>query len=158
MASGHGNKHMDVKIDLERVGKALFEDPKQRGRIARDYGVSDQFSTAGEFVDRLVKALDQAPVANPLRRGNLSPPRVFRAAVMALGSNSRKWAAFLKQEEALSRKLRGYDPEKLSLGDIHVEELLSYFPGLTCTKVPQTSWRIASRPPKGARSRMRPAG
>ncbi|MEK6244357.1 MAG: hypothetical protein AABM33_07620 [Pseudomonadota bacterium] len=125
---------MDAKIDLERVADALFKDPKQRGRIARDYGISDQFGTAGEFVDRLVKALDQAPVADPLTRENLSPRRVYRAAVMALGSNSRKWAAFLRQEEALSRKLHGYDPEKLSVSDIHVEELLPYFPGLTCTK------------------------
>jgi hypothetical protein len=61
---------------------------------------------AQRFIAELLQVLDQTPTEDrsPDNR------KVFRAAVRALGSNSRAWATFHKREAELGTLLCGYNP------------------------------------------------
>jgi len=120
-------------LDLEKIEAALFREPG-RSRIARDYEIDAQVATSKDFADAIVTKLAQPVIADPLARKNLIPTRVFRAAVWAVGSNSRTWVAFRRQEQLLSQRLGGYDPENLSPREITGEELVRFFPGATGRK------------------------
>ena len=76
----------------------------------------------------LNRQLEQAPVEDPLAQ-DLSNADVFRAAVKALGSNSRAWATFLKVESQLSNFLGDYDPTythyAFEAGNLSIDDLKS---------------------------------
>jgi len=97
------------KVDFAIVRDRLYSDPQIAEKIVRDFGISGDHRNADEFAESLRVALDQITVDVPLeqRPGNRD---VFRAAVRALGSNSRPWATFLKNEDALRDLLFDYDP------------------------------------------------
>jgi len=96
-------------IDLDKVIERCFSEPDIRKRICCDFGIKDS-GTAQVLASKLVKQFDQIPPSGHSWENHLDNCRVFRAAVFAIGSNSRKWATFLKHECRLKEILFGYDP------------------------------------------------
>ncbi len=77
--------------------------------ISRDYGLDNrEFQDHESFVAALLECLGQAPSDNPLCAGH-SANQVFKAAVRALASNSRRWSRFLQHREQLEEILCNYD-------------------------------------------------
>lgn len=67
-------------------------DPVIRAQIIRDYGPTPELTSADELAAALLGGFEQAPSSRPLAQ-SFSNRDVFRAAVKALGSNSRTWAS-----------------------------------------------------------------
>ncbi len=100
------------KLDYDLVGEQLFSNPKVRARIERHYRLPTDAATSSQFLDYAVRHLDQEAMDNPLTQ-TYSNQQVFKAAVNALGSNSRNWASFVKvRDQHLEGLLYGFDPEK----------------------------------------------
>ncbi len=108
-------------IDTDEIKSRLFDDELIRERVRRDYGLSKGVATAETFVMALLEALDQKPVENPHARC-YSNKDIFKAAVRALGSNSRTWASFIKREPKLRQCLNDYDPH-WTRADVKTREL-----------------------------------
>ena len=98
-----------MKIDLDKIQDRLFEKDAVRGRILRDFGVTKVPVDAGDFVRLIIDALKQPVATQPLAQ-TLTNVEVFRAAVWALGSNSRNWCDFVKTEGQLRILLEQYAP------------------------------------------------
>lgn len=96
-----------MKLNEEAVAEALYRDKKVRCGIASDYGIENVASSPLEFVNQVVEAFKQAPSPDPLAR--LSNAKVFESAVLALASNSRPWATFLKTKDQLYDALGGLE-------------------------------------------------
>lgn len=100
------------KLDYDLVGERLFSNHKVRARIERDYNLPADAATSSQFLDYAVRYLDQEAMDSPLAQ-TYSNQEVFKAAVNALGSNSRNWASFVKvRDQHLEALLYGFDPEK----------------------------------------------
>ena len=121
-----------VQINAEAIKQRLFTDPTVRTRIIRDYGIDSRPKNAHDFVAAVLGQLEQEPVPRPLEQSVINAD-VFRAAVRALGSNSRSWATFLKHERWLFGLLRGYDPvhthRAVERGELSLEQIKSCLPG-----------------------------
>src|SRR6266436_6240276 len=126
-----------MKIDLEKVQSRLFEKETVRKRISRDFGIVQDPVDAKHFVSLIVDALKQ-PVAAELLEQAVTNGEVFRAAVWALGSNSRNWCDFLRKEEQIRELLEGYDPRAaLQSFQKHPEilnKIKSYLAGTTSSQ------------------------
>lgn len=121
-------------IDLNKVIEACFSNGGIRKRICEDYGVEDS-GTPQELASELVRSFGQAPPEGHSWEGRLENRCVFRAAVLAIGSNSRKWATFRKHEDRLREILFGYDPasvrKKLHSSQSMERGIKACLPGLT---------------------------
>ena len=121
-------------IDLDKVIERCFSDPEIRKRICKHFGIKDS-GTAQVLASKLVKQFDQIPPKGHSWENHLDNCRVFRAAVFAIGSNSRNWATFLKYECRLKEILFGYDPaavrERLRSGRSIEEDIKKCLPGQT---------------------------
>ena len=98
-----------MKIDLDKVQSRHFEKDAVRARILRDFGVAEVPVDVRDFVRLLIDALKQPVAAQPLAQV-LTNVEVFRAAVWALGSNSRNWCDFVSKEGRLRNLVEQYDP------------------------------------------------
>lgn len=120
-------------LDTAAVTDALAADPVVRSRLASVYGLPATGSAAA-FVATLLEAFDQAPQPDPLA-ADYSGKAVFRAAVNALGSNSRSWSTFLLRRDALEGLLLGWEPVAVHAaardGRLTIEDLRPFFPGTT---------------------------
>src|SRR5688572_18438783 len=95
-------------VNLDKVREKLFADSKVVARICRDFGLRLP-SSPRDLADSLVKTFGQVQAVESVP--STPEGRIFRAAVFALGSNSRRWATFLKFEERnRDTLLRSYDP------------------------------------------------
>lgn len=81
-----------MSIDTQSISERIFADPA-KSKILYDFGISSEPDTAAQMVEMLCGALGQRPVAHPLTQ-HLSNRAVFRAAVRAIGSNSRSWVVW----------------------------------------------------------------
>ena len=121
-------------IDLNKVVEACFANGGTRKQIYDDYGTEDS-GTPQNLADRLVRSFDQTPQKGHSWEDPLENRCVFRAAVLAIGSNSRKWATFLQHERRLRDILFGYDPasvrKKLHSGQSMEREIKGCLPGQT---------------------------
>lgn len=121
-----------MQINAEAIKQRLFTDPTVRTRIIRDYGIDSRPKNAHDFVAAVLGQLEQEPAPRPLEQ-SVSNADVFRAAVRALGSNSRSWATFLKHERRLFGLLHGYDPvhthRAVERGELSLEQIKSCLPG-----------------------------
>ncbi|WP_285182276.1 hypothetical protein [Rhodococcus sp. MEB032] len=100
------------KLDYDLVGERLFSNYKVRAKIERDYSLPTDAATSSQFLDYAVRYLDQEAMDTPLAQ-TYSNQQVFKAAVNALGSNSRNWASFVKvRDQHLEGLLYDFDPEK----------------------------------------------
>ena len=95
-------------IDISAVQDALFRVPAVRVRIERDYELAAGIDSPSAFASAIVDRLGQTPVPAPLEQ-NIPPSRVLEAATRAIGSNSRSWARFLRNEPALRDQLHRFD-------------------------------------------------
>lgn len=120
-------------VDLHAVCDSLFSDPRVRERLARDYGFAVP-TTPAALRQALVASFDQSRVAES-DSASLDASVVFRAAVRALGSNSRSWWRFVQGEPKLRALLRGYDPgaaaRALASGALATDAIARYLPGQT---------------------------
>jgi hypothetical protein len=117
----------ELEFDIPAIARALAEDAHARRSLADAFGI-DVDLPLQRFVEALLRALDQAPTKDP----SLDNRTVFRAAVRALGSNSRAWATFHKQEAELRRLLRDYDPVSVVENQEAIRtQLRDFFPGQT---------------------------
>lgn len=98
-----------MKIDVAFIKQRLFANGAVRAKIVRDYGLNPEPASADELAAALLAQFEQSPAQRPLEQ-SFSNRCVFRAAVKALGSNSRPWATFLKNERRLASLLGDYDP------------------------------------------------
>ena len=129
--------HMQT-IDLNRVVEACFANPEIRKRICDDYGIEDS-GTPQDVADRLVQSFDQIPPEGHSWEDPLENRRVFRAAVLAIASNNRKWATFLKHKCRLKDILCDYDPaasvrKKSQPGQSMEREIKECLPGITARR------------------------
>lgn len=103
---------MVKKLDYDLVGERLFLNYKVRARIGRDYSLPTDAATSSQFLDYAVRYLNQEAMDHPLIQ-TYSNHKVFKAAVNALGSNSRNWASFVKvRDRHLEGLLYDFDPDK----------------------------------------------
>jgi hypothetical protein len=122
-----------ASVDVDAVCDSLFRDPRICGKLAGDYGF-DVPSTQAALRQALVASFEQVRVT-----GSDSTPagtsEVFRAAVRALGSNSRNWWRFVRGEPKLRALLKGYDPgaaaRAVGSGALATNEIARYLPGQT---------------------------
>ncbi len=125
-----------MQIDVELIKQRLFADRAVRARIVRDYGFGAQPASANELAAALLAQFDQAPAPHPLEQ-SFSNRHVFRAAVKALGSNSRAWANFLRHERRLAGLLGDYDPrythQAVQEGVLSVDQVRIELPGQSST-------------------------
>jgi hypothetical protein len=97
-----------MKFNTALMKERLFSNSIVRSRILRDYGILENYENSAAFSEAIFARLDQAPISNPLeidRDNNF----VFRAAVRSIGSNSRSWSSFLKNEQQLATLLCDFD-------------------------------------------------
>lgn len=129
MASSFAAQNGNAVLDEDSIADALHADRGIRERIARDYALpaAEAAGSPLEFVNAIINSFDQAPVDDPLRP--LSNNEVFKAATLALGSNSRSWATFLQSRDKLAEALGGYDPVQARFVDTEVVAAL--LPGTT---------------------------
>ena len=132
-------KRTDVRgetatLDTEAIKRRLFDDPLVRARLTRDYGLSTYPPDAEALASALLQQLGQTPVENPLTK-KYTNKDVFRAAVRALGSNSRAWAKFLGHEGQIAGLLGDYDPNQthsaVQRGALRAKDLQPCLPGQT---------------------------
>jgi hypothetical protein len=131
-ASCHTALMVHPILDLDRIILALFKDAI-RTKISFDYGIVAADSPKA-FTQQFVDSLDQKPSADPFNDAPV-PRAVFRAAVRAIGSNSRRWATFVQAQPRLEAALGCYDPawvsEQTRAGHLSEEHIKSFFPGQT---------------------------
>jgi hypothetical protein len=119
-------------INLDVIREQIFANPTVRARIIQDYGLPLRPDTPDELASAVVAQFDQTPVRDPVEQ-EVSNEEVFRAAVKAIGSNSRSWATFLRGEHHLVKLLCGFDPvqaqRRVTGGELDVKQLQAYLPG-----------------------------
>ena len=125
-------------IDLKKVVEACFANGGIRKRICDDYRIEDS-GTPQDLAKRLVQSFDQTPPKDHSWESHLENRRVFRAAVLAIASNSRKWATFLQHEPQLRYILCDYDPaasirKNLQSGQSMEREIRECLPGITARR------------------------
>jgi len=140
---------MQTELDLSAIAETMASDISVRERIADDYAIdATMISSADSLRHSLLQALNQTPVDNPIERDHASTD-VFRAAVAAIGSNSRDWAVFNAQAEQLSAALESYDPDKVHAavcnGSLDADMLRNYFSGQTGASDAQAVLKWAKR-------------
>src|SRR5436190_17694425 len=95
-------------VNLAVVREQLFARPEVAARLCRDFALPTP-SSSDELARSLITPFGQ--VATP---ESCATPRttnhVFRAAVFALASNSRRWSRFIQIEPKVRAKLHSYDP------------------------------------------------
>lgn len=115
-------------VDLVAVSDALFVDPRVVARLTRDYAFAPPTS-ATELASSLIASFGQLDA----QERPLSSRDVYRAAVRALGSNSRHWSAFLSKEARLSEHLCDFEPnavqEALKRRRLTVRDIAACLPG-----------------------------
>ena len=118
-------------ISLEEIEQRLWS---RRDRICRDFGITVHPASPHALADALVCALAQSP-RDDVRDREPSPAEVFEAAVRALGSNHRRWVAFLANEGQIRTLLANYQPElaskELSSSCDSLDKLTALLPGRT---------------------------
>lgn len=126
-----------MKILVDVISEKLFNDIKVREKILRDYGITEYPESSEKFIQCITSHLDQVSEINPLEH-QYSNDDVFRAAVRALGSNSRKWTTFLQSEDRLKNMLGNYSAsytnEALKSGRLSEKEIKACLPGQTSGK------------------------
>jgi len=117
-----------MQADVRLIKQRLFEKVYD---ITADYGFPLP-KTPDELARQVLESLHQLPSVNPLE-AHLDNNVVFRAAVRAVGSNSKKWATYLKQEKAIARLLFNFDVPAVHNKPPHASELGKLLPGLTAS-------------------------
>ncbi|RKY19812.1 MAG: hypothetical protein DRQ55_09780 [Planctomycetota bacterium] len=117
-------------LNLTLIERHLFADPKVRARLIRDYGLEPAPTAPAELSAGLVTAFGQTPREAPLE-ADVSDAEVYRAAVLALASNSRSWSTFIGREPELAELLGGYDPHVVAAREPGVGDLAACVPGQT---------------------------
>ncbi|KRQ24208.1 hypothetical protein AOT83_01180 [Mycobacteroides sp. H001] len=96
-------------LDENAVADRLFREAEIREKIAADYGFSSDTMSASEFIDSVVEKLDQHPAEPMQPRSNRE---VFIAVVKAVGSNSRQWVTFRRNQNDLRDLLGDFEPAR----------------------------------------------
>jgi hypothetical protein len=79
-------------VPLDHIRQCLFQRELVAAKIRRQYRIQDEI--VGEELERRIFALLGQQQYDPAQ-ANWTNDQVFEKAVLALGSNSRPWGAFL---------------------------------------------------------------
>jgi hypothetical protein len=118
-----------MKADVQLIKQRLFDGARER--IARDFGFNVP-ATADELSQQVLRSLDQPSCENPLTQ-QFDNDAVFRAAVRAIGSNSRKWATYLGNERQLKQLLSDFRVTEVGSNPPDCAALAKLLPGITAT-------------------------
>ena len=148
-----GGLHVQT-IDLNKVVEACFANSGIRKQICDDYGIEDS-GTPQDLAKKLVQSFGQTPKEDHSWESHLENRCVFRAAVLAIGSNRREWATFLKHEPQLRDRLFDYDPasvrKKLQSGQSMEREIGECLPrdaeGKDCKAILRWAELLGDSPP-----------
>lgn len=89
----------DQVLDLERIETDLFQDARVRERLQQEYELESEPGSPRELSEALVRAMGQE-----IPRASLADARdgdIFRAAVEAISSGSRRWSTYLAMRAQL---------------------------------------------------------
>jgi hypothetical protein len=116
-------------IDLDQIRLGLFGTSDHRRRVATKYDVTIA-ATAEELESAILKSFGQAELSvDDTAHDNRT---IFRAAVRALGSNSRDWRTFMNAEPRLIELTGNYDPQvTASIGATAAPRIQKLIPGQT---------------------------
>jgi hypothetical protein len=118
-------------VNLAVVREQLFARPDVVARLCRDFALPTP-SSSEELAQSLITAFGQVATQE-----SCASPRttnhVFRAAVFALASNSRRWSRFVQVEPQVRAKLHSYDPRLTveTLAPLRPHEIASHLGGIT---------------------------
>jgi hypothetical protein len=121
-SAGH---RMGMQVDVQAIKDRLFE--CAASKIARDYGFNLP-SDPEQLARQVLQELDQKPTENPVDQ-KYDNNAIFRAAVRALGSNSRQWATFRRNEPAIMETLHHYQVQKVVESPPIQADLAKLLPG-----------------------------
>jgi hypothetical protein len=114
-------------LNLNRIKQRLFD--VAREQLIRDYGLSSRLRSADDLGDELIAKFGQAWTATE----TITNRTVYRAAVLALGSNMRAWRTFVPNIEKLQNVLSDYDPNAttraVTAGTLTKDHLKVLLPG-----------------------------
>ena len=120
-------------IDIALIGQRLFANPSIRQRIVTDYSLNPQ-NNAADFLSSVIEKLEQLPRSDFLT-ASIDNRDIFRAAVRAIGSNSRSWSSFVKNEYQIEEILSNYQYLSVNQasedGIFDVNKLADLLPGQT---------------------------
>lgn len=120
-------------IDIELIGRRLYSNQSIRQRIVRDYSLNPQ-SNADDFIKSVIQKLEQHPRGDVLT-ASIDNRNIFRAAVRAIGSNSRSWSSFVKNEKQIEETLLNFEYSSVNQaaenGTFSVNDLADCLPGQT---------------------------
>jgi hypothetical protein len=97
-----------MKTDIQLIKRKLFD--CARSSIARDYKLKAP-ANPDELAEQVLQSMDQSACADPLNQ-QYDNDAIFRAAVRALGSNSRNWATFLANEQQILSRFEVQNVER----------------------------------------------
>lgn len=100
-------------LDIERISERLFEQEPIRQKLCRDYGIECDPASAN-MAHQLVKSIGQVRSSSDGTEDLEGNRAVFRAAALALASNSRQWSRFLDRRGKFETLLMQYDPVAFS--------------------------------------------
>ena len=123
---------------------ALFADTRIADKICRSFGLTAGMS--GEALEAAMQACLGQAERDPVSH-HADASEVFRAAVRAIGSNSRRWVSYCVIERKLAPELGGFDPSFVRRRDRnHVIGLIrQMLPGLTSKRDAESIVRWAEQ-------------
>jgi hypothetical protein len=98
-------------LPLERIRQTLFQTTQFAEKIRKQYRIEDEI--VGEQLEKRVFELLGQQQHDPLE-AHWTNNQVFEKAVLALGSNSRPWGAFLATLPQLRTQLSDFDVSRVS--------------------------------------------
>lgn len=120
-------------LNINTVVKELFCPEIQR-KIIKDYQLNPSYNDMKSFENDVIEKLGQKSIKHPLKEV-YSNDQIFKAAVYALGSNSRSWISFKKSEFHIGELLCNYNVirffDKLNQDKDIKNKLKLYLPGQT---------------------------
>jgi hypothetical protein len=118
-----------VRANLQLIKQRLFDCAGEK--IAHDYGFNFPI-TSEKLAEQVLQSLDQHACENPIDK-EYDNNTIFRAVVRAIGSNSRKWTTFLKNEPQIAQMLSCFQVEEVERKRPSCFELASLLPGQSAT-------------------------
>lgn len=101
--------HQFKVLNIERISERLFSNTEIREKLCKDYCIED-IGDPVKMADSLVSSMGQVRPCDSRTEYLENNRKVFRAAALALATNSRQWSGFLRRRDHFKSLLEQYDP------------------------------------------------